>query len=159
MKHLQQLFIEKNWTLSLAESCTGGLIASTLTKLPGSSAYFLGSFVTYCDTMKVDVLGVSDALIKEKTAVSLDVCKQMCMGALKRAKSDFAIAVTGDAGPGGAQVGEVFGAIGNKDSLFVGKIPKLLGLKREEVQQKVTDFLLNALYHFVKNNEVPFVKQ
>lgn len=159
MKELQQLFIEKKITLSLAESCTGGLIASTLTKISGSSAYFLGSFVTYCDTMKIDILGVSPLLIKEKTAVSLEVCKQMCVGAIKRAKSDFAIAVTGDAGPLGDKVGTVYGAIGSKEKIFVGKVPLLGGLSREQVQQKCTDFLLVSLYNFVKKNEVPFAKQ
>jgi nicotinamide-nucleotide amidase len=159
MKDLQQLFIERNLTLALAESCTGGLIASTLTKFPGSSAYFLGSFVTYCEAMKINILGVNEALIKEKTAVSMEVCKEMCMGVLKRAKSDFAVAVTGDAGPDGDQVGTVFGAIGNKDRIFVGKIPGLKGLKREQIQQKSTDFLLGSLYNFMNNNEVPFAKQ
>ena len=159
MKKIQDLFIEKGKTLVLAESCTGGLIASTLTKISGSSGYFLGSFVTYCDAMKADVLGVNKKLLQEKTAISAEVAEQMCMGAIKLSKSDYGVAVTGDAGPAGCRVGTVFGAIGDRNKIFVTKIPGLSGLSREEIQKKCADFLLDSLYTFVKNNEAPFVNQ
>ena len=156
MKHLQDLFLEKQKTLVLAESVTGGLIASLLTKTAGSSGYFLGSFVTYCDAMKQDVLGVSFQTLQEKTAVSAEVCLQMCRGALEKSLADVAVAVTGDAGPGGDSVGLVFGGIATKEHAFVGEVEGLLGLSRTEVQDKCAHFLLDALFRWMKDGEVPF---
>ena len=156
MIELQRLFIEKGLTLALAESCTGGLMASMLTKNPGSSNYFLGSFVTYSEKLKISILGVDAKVIEEKSAVSAEVAEQMCLGTLKKAGSDFAISVTGDAGPGGDQVGVVYGAIGSKDKIYVGKIPNLSGLRRVDIQKTASEFLLNGLLCLVKNMEVPF---
>jgi PncC family amidohydrolase len=151
--------VEHGLTLSLAESCTGGLISSLITKIPGSSRYFLGGFVTYSDSMKTDVLGVDRQIISEKSAVCGEVARQMCLGALKVSGSDYAIAVTGDAGPSGDQVGVVFGAIGSKNGVFVGKISGLEGLNREKIQKTCANMLLHALYKFVTNSEVPFANK
>lgn len=159
MIELQNYFVEHRLTLSLAESCTGGLISSLITKIPGSSRYFLGGFVTYSDSMKTDVLGVDRQIISEKSAVCGEVARQMCLGALKVSGSDYAIAVTGDAGPSGDQVGVVYGAIGSKDAVFVGKISGLEDLNREEIQKKCAESLIVALYHFVKNRRVPFANK
>lgn len=156
MKKLQDLMIEKKKSLVLAESCTGGLMASFLTKTAGSSKYFLGSFVTYCDAMKHTVLDVPKKMLEEKSAVSVEVCKEMCKGALIKSGADFAISVTGDAGPDGDRVGTVFGAIGSKDGIFVGRVPGLAGLSRNQVQQKCATYLLDAMYHFVKSGREPF---
>ncbi|MCH9621982.1 MAG: Nicotinamide-nucleotide amidohydrolase PncC [Chlamydiia bacterium] len=156
MIRLQRLFVEKRLTLALAESCTGGLMASILTKIPGSSDYFLGSFVTYSEKLKVSILDVEADLIDKKTAVCKEVAIQMCEGALKKSSSDFAVSVTGDAGPGGDQVGVVYGAIGNASKIYAGRIPNLDGLDREEIQKRACEFLLEKLYRLVKNAEVPF---
>ena len=156
MIELQKYFIKKGLTLSLAESCTGGLMASMLTKTPGSSNYFLGSFVTYSEKLKSSVLGVDPKLIEEKSAVSKEVAEKMCKGALKISGSDFAIAVTGDAGPDGDQVGTVYGALGSKEKMFVGKIPNLEGLNREEIQIAAADYLLREMICLVQNAEVSF---
>lgn len=156
MIELQKEFIERGLTLALAESCTGGLIASMLTKTAGSSNYFLGSFVTYSEKLKVSILGVSEETLKKKTAVSREVAEQMCLGALQKSGSDFALSVTGDAGPDGEQVGTVYGALGSKDKIFVSKIPNLKNLSRNEIQQKVSEYLLSELLNFVKTMEAPF---
>ncbi len=88
--------------LVTAESCTAGLLAACVAAAPGSSAVLEGSFVTYRASMKIDALGVSDALIQERTVYDGEVATQMAQGALERAKgADLAIAVTGVAGPGG----------------------------------------------------------
>jgi nicotinamide-nucleotide amidase len=156
MLKLQELFIKKKLTLSLAESCTGGLISSLLTKTAGSSKYFLGSFVVYSNQLKTELLGVDRELIETKTAVDKQVVIQMCRGALKIAKSDYAISVSGYTGPDGENVGTVFGAIGNNRVIYAGKIPNLEGLNREQMQQKSAFYLLLALYHWLEKGEVPF---
>jgi len=89
------------FTLAVAESCTGGLIAQRLTSVPGSSKYFMESCVTYSNESKVRLLGVDKKLIKEFGAVSQQVARDMARGVRHRAKTDFGLAVTGIAGPGG----------------------------------------------------------
>ncbi|MFN2492580.1 MAG: competence/damage-inducible protein A [Pyrinomonadaceae bacterium] len=89
------------YTVAVAESCTGGLIAQRLTEVPGSSKYFTEGAVTYSNEAKTRVLGVDPALILEYGAVSSAVAEAMAEGIRKRARTDFGLAVTGIAGPGG----------------------------------------------------------
>jgi nicotinamide-nucleotide amidase len=111
---VHQMFIDKKITLSIAESCTGGSVAARLTRIPGASKYFLGSIVAYSNALKTELLGVPHHLILEKGAVSGEVASQMATGILSVTKSDFAIAVTGIAGPSGGSpekpVGTIWGA-------------------------------------------------
>ena len=90
---------EGNHTLTLAESCTGGLLASTLTDIAGASTWFKKSWVTYANDAKVNELGVDPEELASKGAVSAQVAIMMAKGALKRAEANFAISVTGIAGP------------------------------------------------------------
>ncbi|HET7444909.1 MAG TPA: competence/damage-inducible protein A [Solirubrobacterales bacterium] len=87
--------------LGLAESCSGGLMASRITDLPGASAYFMGSAVTYSNEAKTELLGVDPALIEAKGAVSPEVAEAMAIGALARFDADVAVSITGVAGPDG----------------------------------------------------------
>jgi nicotinamide-nucleotide amidase len=89
------------YTLAVAESCTGGLIAQRLTDVPGSSKYFIEGAVTYSNEAKTRTLGVKPALILKHGAVSPEVAEAMAEGMRKRAKTDFGLGVTGIAGPGG----------------------------------------------------------
>jgi len=89
------------FTLSVAESCTGGLIAERLTNVPGSSKYFIEGLVTYSNESKTRLLGVDKKLIREFGAVSQQVARDMARGVRHRAKTDFGLAVTGIAGPDG----------------------------------------------------------
>ena len=89
------------FTLAVAESCTGGLISGRLTEVPGSSVYFMEGVVTYSNEAKVRLLGVPSDLIAEHGAVSARVAEAMAEGARLRAGTDFGLAVTGVAGPGG----------------------------------------------------------
>src|SRR5947207_5671509 len=89
------------FTVAVAESCTGGLIAQRLTNVPGSSKYFIEGVVTYSNESKVRLLGVDKKIIKEFGAVSQQVARDMARGIRHKAKSDFGLAVTGIAGPGG----------------------------------------------------------
>ncbi|RLA52364.1 MAG: damage-inducible protein CinA [Gammaproteobacteria bacterium] len=96
-----QLLRERGATLTTAESCTGGLISSMLTRIPGSSDAFHAGFVTYADDIKHSVLGVGEDSLAEQGAVSEVVVRQMALGAMERSGADYAIAVSGIAGPGG----------------------------------------------------------
>jgi nicotinamide-nucleotide amidase len=89
------------FTLATAESCTGGLIAHRLTEVPGSSTYFMEGVVTYSNEAKTRLLGVPAELIESRGAVSAEVAEAMAEGVKRRAETDFGLAVTGVAGPGG----------------------------------------------------------
>ncbi len=95
------LLRERNETVSVAESCTGGLVGERLTAIPGSSDYFVGGFLTYCDRTKRELLGVSQVLLDDHTAVSEPVAEAMAAGARERTGATWALAVTGVAGPDG----------------------------------------------------------
>ncbi|RJU97558.1 MAG: CinA family protein [Candidatus Poseidoniales archaeon] len=90
---------EGNHTLTLAESCTGGLLASTLTDIAGASSWFKKSYITYANEAKIQELGVELEALESRGAVSAKVAIQMAKGALEKADADFAISVTGIAGP------------------------------------------------------------
>ena len=92
--------------LGLAESCSGGLLAARITKVPGASAYMAGSVVAYANEAKAELLGVDPALIDAKGAVSPEVAEAMAIGALERFGADVAVSITGIAGPDGGTRGE-----------------------------------------------------
>lgn len=98
-------------TLSTAESCTGGGIAHAITGVPGSSGWFEGGFVTYSNEAKIRLLGVGAELIATHGAVSEAVVMAMAKGALKRTGSDYAVAVSGIAGPGGGTAAKPVGTV------------------------------------------------
>jgi nicotinamide-nucleotide amidase len=114
-----RLLIERKQTLAVAESCTGGYLAHRITNVPGASAVLLAGYVTYSNEAKFAMLGVDPALIEKHGAVSKQVVQAMAEGARANAKSDFALATTGIAGPGGGTeekpVGTVFIALAAKD--------------------------------------------
>ena len=101
LHELAELLQSSGQTVALAESCTGGLIAKMLTDSAGSSAYFLLGVVSYANSAKEQVLGVSPATIVAHGAVSCEVAMAMASGVRKLASSDFGVAVTGIAGPDG----------------------------------------------------------
>jgi nicotinamide-nucleotide amidase len=100
---------ENHKTLSTAESCTGGNIARLITSIPGSSAYFLGSIISYSNEIKHKLLDVPEKLIKQHGAVSREVAESMAEGAVKKFNSDYSIAVTGIAGPTGGSLNKPVG--------------------------------------------------
>ena len=105
------LLRDRRATLSIAESCTGGMLGERVTSVAGSSDYFLGGFMTYSDSLKTGLLGVDPALLAEHTAVSKEAACAMAEGARDRTGSTFALSITGEAGPEsstGAPVGTVF---------------------------------------------------
>jgi len=101
----------KKLTIAAAESCTGGLLAATLTEIPGSSEVFDRGFVTYSNNAKTAMLGVPADLIETFGAVSRETAQAMAGGALAHAGVDLAVAITGIAGPGGAMPGKPVGLV------------------------------------------------
>jgi PncC family amidohydrolase len=98
------LLSERGLTLATAESCTGGLLAHRVTNVPGSSAYFLGGFVTYADEAKQVLLGVQEETLRTYGAVSGETAEEMARGASARLGADVAVSVTGIAGPTGGSL-------------------------------------------------------
>ncbi len=111
---------EHHKTLALAESCTGGLMASQITALPGASTYFLGSLVTYSNHLKEVILGVSSATLQQEGSVSPKAVLEMWQGLMQKTGADYGIAVSGIAGPSGGSeqkpVGTICYALGSKNS-------------------------------------------
>lgn len=158
---LHDLFIKESATLALAESCTGGTIASRITALPNSSTYFLGSAVTYSNAAKMQLLGVSDETLKTDGAVSDATAREMLDGVFAQFKSDYGIAVTGIAGPlGGTKekpVGTVWVAVGKRGQKpFVGRVPQLKPTHvRQVIIQGVATYVLNVLWYYIHHRTFP----
>ncbi|MGW0534544.1 CinA family protein [Streptomyces sp. NPDC003032] len=111
---LLRLLAARDETLAVAESLTGGLVASEITAVPGASTVFRGSVTAYATDLKRDVLGVDGTLLDERGAVDAEVARQMAVGVRKALGTDWGIATTGVAGPeaqDGKPVGTVFVAV------------------------------------------------
>lgn len=110
-KKLSNKLRDKNLLLVTAESCTGGMIATAITDLAGSSAVFERGFVTYSNEAKQQLLGISERIIKTHGAVSEECAKAMAEGALHNSRAAIAVSVTGIAGPGGSSAEKPVGLV------------------------------------------------
>lgn len=151
--------IKRHTTIAFAESCTGGRMAARVTSVAGASRYFLGSFIVYSNAMKEEVLGVSKQTLLSQGAVSKEAVRQMLAGVFQKCSADYAIAVSGIAGPGGAteeaSVGTIWAAIGERGKLpDVGKFH--LSGNRETVMQSAVDVLLEALWRKIEHGTAGF---
>jgi len=100
-EEIARALLERKWWIATAESCTGGLLAHTLTNIPGSSAYFRGGVVSYSNEVKMKVLGVKRGTLEQYGAVSEQTAREMAEGVKNLMEVDVAVATTGIAGPGG----------------------------------------------------------
>lgn len=156
---LHSWFVKHRKRLALAESCTGGALSAELVQVPGASDYFLGGFLTYSDALKVGMLGVSQKTLKAFGAVSLETVREMCSGVFEKSDADFAVAVSGIAGPSGGTlqkpIGTVWAAIGER-----GKAPDIgkfhIPGPRLKVIQATVQHLLGALWRKVEHGICAF---
>ena len=122
-KESVSLCLKKHLTFGTAESCTGGLIAASVTDIPGASAAFFGGVVSYDNSVKHGLLGVKTETLEMFGAVSEETAKEMSSGALHALGVDFAVAVTGIAGPGGGTptkpVGLVYISVASENGVIV----------------------------------------
>ncbi len=144
---------ERGWTLSVAESCTGGLLCDRLTDVSGSSNYFMGGMVTYSNESKAEHLGIPLGLIVKHGAVSREVAKRMAQGVRKAFHTTFGLSTTGVAGPTGgtkrSPVGRVFIGIASGKGVWVKKLD-LKGSRRtikKEASEKALELLFEKLVH------------
>jgi nicotinamide-nucleotide amidase len=152
---LGQALHARGWQLALAESCTGGLIAQSITAIAGSSAWFDRGFVTYSNAAKTDMLGVPAVLIDEHGAVSEEVAQAMAVGALEQSLANISGAVTGIAGPGG---GSAYKPVGMVCFAWATRQPgpphvlvhtRYFTGDRQQVREQAASYLLTALLRSV----------
>ena len=147
-------FIKQNLTISTVESCTGGLLAGEITKIPGASKAFLGGLVTYSNELKNRLLNIDMEIINKYTAVSSQVATLMAENGRKLTQADFCIAVTGYAGPWAPKaslVGQVFIAISKEGTTEVWDLTKtesLHELSRDEIRLKTISAAADFLSDF-----------
>ena len=146
---IKEGFVKQQKTLALAESCTGGEIASRLTQVAGASEYFKGCAVAYHTQSKTDLLGVSAALINKYSVVSKEVASAMAENARKKFNATVGLSTTGNAGPSkgdsDAEIGTVWIAIATQDKIVTEKF--LFGRHRERVIGKSVNKALELLMH------------
>ncbi len=142
-----KLLSERKLTLSIAESCTGGYLSHLITSIPGSSQYFLGSVISYSNNIKTLELGVSEIALQNNGAVSKEVVELMAMGLKDKFKTDYAIAISGIAGPSGGTiekpVGTVWIAVAGPERVFSRVY--LFGKSREKNIRQSSAMAINLL--------------
>ena len=146
------LLTERKASLATAESCTGGLLGKLLTDVPGASAVYLGGVISYAYAVKEALLDVDPAILREKGAVCSKVACQMAQGVRQRLQADYALATTGNAGPGAdplnPTVGEIYVAISTPEDTVARKL-QLNGNREEnrlETCRAALQLLLEKLY-------------
>lgn len=146
--------LKNNYTLSIAESCTGGLLGSIITEIPGSSKYFLGGIISYSNNVKEKNIGVSHSTLEQHGAVSEETAREMAEGTKKLLNSDFALSITGIAGPDGGNtdkpVGTVYIGLADKNTCTVQKF-SFMG-NREMIRSRSAFTAIRLLVNYLKMN-------
>jgi nicotinamide-nucleotide amidase len=160
-REISELLWEKEKTLSTAESCTGGRIAEAIIAVPGASKYFKGGIICYVNEVKENLLGVSHDLLEEKTAVCEEVAVEMVKGACKALHTDYAIAATGVAGPGGGTkeipVGTIWLACGNENRVVTFKVEEDHG--RDINLAIATNHAIQLFRNYLKQEDIEAVAE
>ncbi|MBI4649936.1 CinA family nicotinamide mononucleotide deamidase-related protein [Candidatus Desantisbacteria bacterium] len=146
-----KLLLRNGLTLAIAESCSGGLLSSKITNIPGSSKYFMGSCVAYANEIKQKILKISEKIINENGAVSVKVAEEMAKKVRKIYMSQIGIGITGIAGPeGGTEfkpVGLVYIALSTKNRTYSEKF--ILSGERKDIKDKTAFSALNMIRQFL----------
>lgn len=154
-QYVQELLSQHNKKVTFAESCTGGMLASAMTRIAGSSKVFNGSFITYSNQLKQELVNVQASTLENHGAVSEQTVREMARGALARTHSDIAIAVSGVAGPDGGTkekpVGTVWIAWGNENTINTCCL--LLPAQRNQFQHYVTAIGLDLVRRMLINSK------
>src|SRR6266545_1219569 len=149
----------KKLTIAAAESCTGGLVAATLTEIPGSSDVFERGFVTYSNAAKEAMLGVPASTLERFGAVSRETVEAMAQGALARSPAELAVSVTGIAGPGGATPGKPVGlvhfAVASRDGKILHREFRFGAIGRTTVRQRSVVEALRMLMELARGPQPP----
>lgn len=155
MQELQDILKQNNQTITCAESCTGGLCASMITELSGSSAIFKGSVVTYCNEIKEQELGVKKQTMIENGAVSIQTVNEMLEGVIKKFDADYALAISGVAGPTGGTkdkpVGTVVIGVKKKNHPPVSKFYNFSGC-RKTLQTRASVKAFEKIFEILSKN-------
>ena len=153
-REIQENLYSTGKTLATAESCTGGHVAQSIIAVPGASDYFKGGIICYTNEIKERLLDVPHQLIEEKTAVCEEVAVAMVKGAVKTMTTDYAVAVTGIAGPGGGTkeipVGTIWLACGSADHIVTFKLTEDQGrdLNLAAATSKALQLLIDFLRQY-----------
>ncbi|MDH6358649.1 CinA family protein [Parabacteroides sp. PF5-9] len=147
IKQVGELLKSRKLSVGTAESCTGGRIASVFTSVPGSSAYFVGSIVSYSNVVKHKLLGVSEAVLDSYGAVSQPVVEQMALGIIQVLRCDCAVATSGIAGPDGGSPEKPVGTVWIAATFKKDVVSKCFYFEgdRQQVIQQSTDMALRLL--------------
>lgn len=148
LQNISKKFIDQNFLLGVAESCTGGLFAKKITDESGSSAWFDCGFITYSNESKVRMLGVNKESIAEFGAVSREVAQEMAIGVQKNSRAIFSISITGIAGPNGGlpekPVGTVHVCFAFKETVLKDYKLELSG-ERSSIREQTVNFIIEEL--------------
>ena len=156
-KEINEMMWRNHKTLATAESCTAGRVASVITAVPGSSNYYKGGLVCYADEVKIQLLKVDADIIAEKTPVCEEVVRQMVIGSNELFHTDYAVAISGFAGPGGPDggrsgviVGTIWIAVGTKEDVVTTMIEEDNG--RDKNLASATSVAMHLLRDYFKEH-------
>jgi nicotinamide-nucleotide amidase len=155
LQQLTKLLTQKQLTIAVAESCTGGALSSLLTSQSGASVYFDRGFITYSNQAKMDMLNVSKQVLAKFGAVSEQTANQMVRGVITHAQTDIAVAITGIAGPMGGTINKPVGmvcfgfCVNGKYSTSI----EFFNGNRKQVIKLSVDFVISYLVEILLNNK------
>ncbi len=152
LKKLHGLFVEKKLTLSVVESCTGGLVSNMITDLPGASEFFHAGMITYSNDSKSSLLSVKWTTIIKDGAISEDVAKQMADGMRRLCKTNYSLAITGNLGPvamEGKDIGLIYFAVSSSEMTFSEEM-RFKGT-RKKIKKQAASYGLDLLYRIASS--------
>lgn len=154
LEYIANELTERKQTLTCAESCTGGLLSAAITSRAGSSAFFERAYITYADSAKTQILNVNVNTLRHYGAVSKETVQEMALGALIAAKSDYALSISGIAGPDGGTeekpVGTVWFGLATKGQIFAEHA--LFEGDRQQIREQAVRFALRFFATYLYNH-------